>query len=102
MVMDCCRRRDRPQRGGRGQRRRRACFWHNPLGYRHPLVAAYQGETEPVTSGLTQARSWQYHKLVIPKGSKTEVALEFDTGDPAMVEARRHRGTVILVSGNVG
>jgi von Willebrand factor type A domain/Aerotolerance regulator N-terminal len=73
-------------------------FLFNPLGYRHPLVAAFQGETEPVTSGLTQARSWQYHKLVIPKGSKAEVALAFDTGDPAVIESRRHRGTVFLVA----
>ena len=51
-----------------------------------------------MTSGLTQARSWQYHKLVIPKGSKAEVALAFDTGDPAVVESHRHRGTVILVA----
>ena len=78
--------------------KKEAGFFFNPLGYRHPLVAAYQGETEPVTSGLTQARSWQYHKLLLPKGSKTEVAMEFDTGDPAVVEARRHRGTVFLVA----
>ncbi len=69
--------------------KKEAGFFFNPLGYRHPLVAAYHGETEPVTSGLTQARTWQYHKLVIPKGSKAEVALAFDTGDPAVVEARR-------------
>ena len=78
--------------------KREASFLFNPLGYRHPLVALYQGETEPVTSGLTQARSWQYHKLVVPKGSKAEVALAFDTGDPAVVESHRHRGTVILVA----
>jgi hypothetical protein len=75
-----------------------ASFFFNPLGYRHPLVAAYNGETEPVTSGLTQARSWQYHKLMVPPTSIAEVALRFDTGDPAVVEARHHRGTVILVA----
>jgi hypothetical protein len=78
--------------------KKEAGFLFNPLGYRHPLIAAYQGETEPVTSGLTQARSWQYHKLSIDKGSKTEIALAFDNGDPAVVESRRHRGTVILVA----
>ena len=62
--------------------KKEAGFFFNPLGYRHPLVAAYQGEAEPVTAGLTQALTWQYHKLVIPKGSKAEVALAFDTGDP--------------------
>jgi von Willebrand factor type A domain/Aerotolerance regulator N-terminal len=78
--------------------KKEAGFLFNPLGYRHPLIAAYLGETEPVTSGLTQARSLQYHKLAIKKGSKVEVALAFDNGDPAVVEARRHRGTVILVA----
>jgi hypothetical protein len=78
--------------------KKEASFLFNPLGYRHPLVGIYQGETEPVTSGLTMARSWQYHKLVVPKGSKAEVALAFDTGDPAVVESHRHRGTVILVA----
>jgi hypothetical protein len=73
-------------------------FFFNPLGYRHPLVAAYAGETEPVTAGLTQAISWQYNKLLLPKGSQAEVALAFDTGDPAIVVSRRHRGTVIVVA----
>jgi hypothetical protein len=70
----------------------------NPLGFRHPIVAAFQGETEPVTAGLTQALSFQYHKLLVPKGSQTQVALAFETGDPAIVEAHRHRGTVFLVA----
>ena len=78
--------------------KKEAAFFFNPLNYRHAIIAAYHGETEPVTAGLTQARSWQYHKLVIPKGSKADVALAFDTGDPAVVEARRHRGTVIMVA----
>jgi Aerotolerance regulator N-terminal/von Willebrand factor type A domain len=85
-----------PTRGDAAKKE--ASFRFNPLGYRHPLVALYQGETEPVTSGLTQARTLQYHQLVVPKGSKAEVALAFDTGDPAVVEAHRHRGTVILVA----
>ncbi len=53
--------------------KKQASFLFNPLGYRHPLIAAYRGQTEPVTSGLTQARSWQYHKLTLDKGSKAEV-----------------------------
>ena len=78
--------------------KKEAAFSFNPLGYRHPIVAAYQGETDPVTAGLTQAITWQYHKLMLPKGSKAEVALAFDTGDPAVIESSAHRGTVILVA----
>ena len=75
-------------------------FYFNPLGFRHPIVAAYQGETEPVTAGLTQAVTSQYHRLIRDpkKGSPAEVALAFDTGDPAIVEAHRHRGMVFLVA----
>jgi hypothetical protein len=85
-----------PTRGDAAKKE--AGFLFNPLAYRHPLVALYQGESDPVTSGLTQARSLQYHRLELPKGSKAEVALAFDTGDPAVVESRRHRGTVIVVA----
>jgi hypothetical protein len=73
-------------------------FYFNPLGFRHAIIAAYQGETEPVTAGLTQALTKQYHKLIVPKGSGAEVALAFENGDPAVVEGRRHRGSVFLVA----
>jgi Aerotolerance regulator N-terminal/von Willebrand factor type A domain/CARDB len=75
-----------------------AGFYFNPLGYRHPIVSEYQGAGAPVTSGLTRASSWQYHKLLVPPGSKAEVALQFDNRDPAIVTARRHRGNVIVVA----
>jgi hypothetical protein len=78
--------------------KREAIFGFDARGYRHPLISEYQGASEPVTSGLTRAWTWQYHKLAVPKGSKAEVALAFDNGDPAVIEAARHRGTVILVA----
>ena len=59
-------------------------FAFNPLGYRHPLVAEFRGESDPVTAGLTQALTWQYHKLMLPKDSDAQVALAFETGDPAV------------------
>jgi hypothetical protein len=78
--------------------RKAAAFGFNPLGYKHPIVAEFQGASDPVTSGLTQALTWQYQKLSIPRGSKAVVALAFDSGDPALVEVTRHRGTVIQVA----
>src|SRR5262249_33308409 len=78
--------------------RREAVIGFDAKGYRHPLVAAYQGATEPVQSGLLRAWTWRYHKLLVPKETKAEVALAFDNGDPAVIEARRHRGTVVLVA----
>ncbi len=70
----------------------------NPLGYRHPLIADYQGAGGPVTAGLTQALTWQYLKLKLPPKSSAQVALAFETGDPALIEASRKRGTVIVVA----
>jgi len=78
--------------------RKEAGFGFNPLGFRHPIVAEYAGESDPVTSGLTLALTWQYHRLILPRGSDARVALAFDGGDPAVIEARRRRGVVILVA----
>jgi hypothetical protein len=78
--------------------KKEAGFFFNPLGYRHPIISEFRGEVDPVTAGLTQAFSWQYHRLQLPKDSKAEVALEFSNGDPAIIESKRHRGTVFLVA----
>jgi hypothetical protein len=78
--------------------KRQSAFHFNPKDYRHPLISEYQGAAGPVTAGLTQALTWQYHKLVLPKDSKANVAISFDNGDPAVIEAPRHRGTVIVVA----
>lgn len=85
-----------PSRGDAAKKE--AGFLFNPLGYRHPIVAEYRGEEAPVTSGLTQAITWQYHRLQLPANSDAEIALAFDNGDPAVVEATRQRGRVILVA----
>ena len=73
-------------------------FAFNPRGYRHPLVAEFRGESDPVQAGLTQALTWQFHKLILPKDSDAQVALAFETGDPAVIEAPRRRGKVIQVA----
>ena len=70
--------------------KKEAAFYLNPLGYRHPIVAAYQGETEPVTSGLTQAITFQYHKLVLPPNSAAEIALN---STPAIRPSSSQSGT---------
>ena len=78
--------------------RKEAAFGFNPLGYRHSLLAEFRGESDSVTAGLTRALSWQYHRLKLPANSTAQVALAFDTGDPAVVEAPRRRGKVIQVA----
>jgi hypothetical protein len=86
-----------PARGDAAKKE--AGFFFNPLGYRHPVVSEFGGQADPVTSGLIKALSWQYHRLQLPKDSTAKVAVAFDpTGDPAIVESNRHRGTVFLVA----
>jgi hypothetical protein len=77
--------------------RKEAAFAFDPKGYRHPLIAEFRGESDPVTAGLTQTAIWQYQKLT-KLDSKAQVAIAFDSGDPAIVEAPRARGKVILVA----
>jgi hypothetical protein len=85
-----------PSRGDASKKE--AGFFFNPLGYRHAIVSEFRGEADPVTAGLTQVFTWQYHRLRPAEKSTAEVALAFDTGDPAIVEWKRHRGTVFLVA----
>ncbi len=78
--------------------KRQGGFLFNPLAYRHPIISEYQGESDPVTAGITQNRTWQYHKLILPPDTKAEHVMDFENGDPAIVELQRRRGTVILVA----
>ncbi len=68
--------------------RKQAAFAFDPKGYRHPLVAEFRGESDPVTAGLTQTSIWQYQKLT-KLNSQAQVAIAFDSGDPAIIEAPR-------------
>jgi hypothetical protein len=83
---------------GDASKKNEAAFGLNPKDYRHPIVAEFEGELDPVLAGLTRASTFQYHKLLLNPGSKARVALEFSTGDPAVIETTRHRGTVFLVA----
>jgi hypothetical protein len=78
--------------------KKEASFSFNPLDYRHPIVDAFDGATDQVKAGLTGARTWQFHKLKLPQDSPAQVALAFDNGDPAVIETRHARGTVIQVA----
>src|SRR5205085_9779876 len=56
-------------------------------------------EPPTVVAGLTETKTWQYHKLKLTEGTQAKVVLAFDsTEDPAVVEVPRHRGTVIQVA----
>ena len=73
-------------------------FGFNPLGFRHPIVAPFGGESDTVVAGLTGVKTWQFHTLKLPPASRAKVALAFDNGAPAIIEAPYERGTVIQVA----
>jgi hypothetical protein len=75
-------------------------FEFDAKDYKHPIVSLFANEDSNVIAGLTGVKTWAYHKLTIPDDppSRAQVALWFNTGDPAIVEVPRHRGKVIQVA----
>jgi hypothetical protein len=67
----------------------------DPLGYRHPLVRAFQGREQ---AGLLTTPVYKYFRLALAPQSKARVALAFEGGDPAIVEEKIHAGRSILVA----
>jgi hypothetical protein len=65
----------------------------DPLDYRHPLLAPFQGFTR---AGLLTTPVWKYIRATPLEGSS--VALAFVGGDPAIVEGRAGRGRCVLVT----
>ena len=93
----CCRL-DRRQRGRRQPKRRRVLFQPARLtGIRSwPRIRARPG---PVTSGLDSGAYLAISQAADSQGLEGRgCACGLTRGDPAVVEARRHRGTVILVA----
>ena len=68
-------------------------YLFNPLGYRHPIVAAFRGRDR---AGLLTAPTSEYIKLKPEESAK--IALAFTTGDAAVVERRVGEGRSILVA----
>ncbi len=78
--------------------RREFPFEFDALGFKHPIVALFAGESPGVTASLTSVKSARYHRLVLPKASTAQVALTFSSGDPAIIESPRSRGRVIQIA----
>jgi Mg-chelatase subunit ChlD len=67
----------------------------DPLGYRHPLVAAFRDQEQ---AGLLTTPVHKYFKLQIPAPSAAQVAVALDNGDPLIVDERIGRGRSTLVA----
>lgn len=67
----------------------------DPRGYAHPLVEPFRGQER---SGLISTPVWRYLQLVLRDDSRARVALQFENGDPALVEESIGRGQVVLLA----
>ncbi len=76
--------------------RRENPYFFDPLQYRHPIVADYAGQPDPVTASLMNVKTFRYYKLNPSAAAGARVALRVGK-DPLIVEARRHRGRVVVV-----
>jgi Aerotolerance regulator N-terminal/von Willebrand factor type A domain/CARDB len=75
-------------------------FEFDARDFKHPIVNIFYGAEANVIAGLTGAKTWRYHQLKLPEDQRStaKVALYFNSGDPAVIEMPRHRGTVIQVA----
>jgi len=81
-------------------RSKQGAFEFDAKDFKHPIVNPFQGTAANVIAGLTGAKTWQYEKLKLPTDGKSQaqVALYFNSGDPAIIEVAKHRGRVIQVA----
>lgn len=67
------------------------------IDHRHPALAVFEGASE----GFDSARIWRYFLLTPDAQGEERVLAAFDDGAPALVEARRGRGRVVLYTSTV-
>jgi hypothetical protein len=73
-------------------------FEFDPLGFKHPIVADFAGESATITASLTNVKTTRFSKLILPKNSTAQIALGFNNGDPAVIAMPKFRGKVIQVA----
>ncbi|MFO0945117.1 MAG: BatA domain-containing protein [Planctomycetota bacterium] len=78
-----------------GEARRDNFFTFNPLNYSHPIVELFRDRED---AGLLTAKIFRYVKAKLPAESSAQVAIAFNTGDPAVILASKERGMVGLVT----
>lgn len=72
-----------------------AVFQFDAGDYSHPIVRPFQGNP---LAGLESTKTFAYYKIDVPEGRGARVALRFENGDPAIIDAPFGRGRVILVT----
>jgi hypothetical protein len=69
-------------------------YSYNPLEYRHAITQPFRGHER---AGLLTVPTWRYFRLDQLSASAT-VALAFDNGDPAVVDAVVGQGRVLVLA----
>ena len=75
-----------------------AVFEFDAGDFSHPIVRPFQGNPG---AGLELTKTFAYFKTEVPEDRGARVALRFDNGDPAIVDAPYGRGRAILVTTSV-
>lgn len=77
---------------------RTTAFTFVPEDFQHPIINAFQGNPD---AGLETTRTVAYIRAVTEPKSAANVALRFDSGDPAIVEMNVGAGKSVLVTTSV-
>lgn len=70
-------------------------FAFSALEYAHPLVRDFKQKER---AGLVTTKIFRYVRAELPLRSEAEIALAFDTGDPAIILSNHEQGRVGLVT----
>lgn len=78
--------------GDADQRQQRFVF--DPLDFQHPILQPFRGNPN---TGFELTQTFAYQKAT-PAPERSRVFVQFDTGDPALIEAPYREGRVILTT----
>ncbi len=70
-------------------------FEFDPLQYQHPVIEIFKGNPD---AGLETTQIYEYVQTEVPANSNTRLVLNYDTGDPAVIESTLGRGKILLIT----
>jgi hypothetical protein len=65
------------------------------LTFTHPLFAPF---ADPRFSDFTKIHFWKHRRIRLPAGSDVQVLAKFDDGDPAVMERRIGKGSIVALT----
>ena len=72
-------------------------FTFDSLGYKHPVLAEFAGQTDSVLASLNNVKTFRYHRMTVPVGSGAQTVLRVG-GDPLIMESAFGQGRVLVVA----